>query len=147
MPSVKWESGSVSTVLDSGANSLADDANAISSEINNTADLYLFNDVELYTAALAYTPAAGSVVELYLVESLDGTNYEDGGSSIDPPATNLVGIFNIRAATAAQRHVIRQVPIPPLKYKYVIINKTGGTLAASGNTLKVIPYRYQTTTN
>jgi hypothetical protein len=145
MASVKWEAGSISTAMSTVLNSIADEANAISSEIDNTASVYLFNDVELYTAALAYaTPASGAVVELYLVEALDGTNYEDGNASIDPPAANLVGVFNIRASNAAQRHVLRQIPIPPTKYKYVVINKTGVTLAASGNTLKVLPFRYQT---
>lgn len=144
MASVKWEVGTISTVMTTGLDSLADEANAISSEIDNTSNLHLFDDVEWVHAALGYTPAAGSVIELYIVEALDGTNYEDGDASIDPPATNLVGVFNIRSTTSAQRHVIRQIPIPPFKFKYVIINKTGGTLASSGNTLKRLPYRYQT---
>ncbi len=144
MASVKWEVGSISTVMTTGLNSLADEANCISSEVDNTSNLYLFDDVEWTHASLGYTPAAGSVIELYIVLPLDGTNYEDGDASIDPPAANLVGVFNIRSATAAQRHTIRQIPIPPFKYKYVVINKTGGTLASSGNLLKRFPYRYQT---
>jgi len=144
MASVKWEVGSIATVLSSGLNSLADDGNALSSEIDNTTVLYLFDDVEWLHAALGYTPSAGAVIELYIVEALDGTNYEDGDASIDPPAANLVGVFNIRASTASQRHTLRQIPIPPFKFKYVVINKTGGALASSGNTLRRIPYRYQT---
>ena len=144
MASVEWETGSISTVISSGLNTLADDANAISSEIDNTSYVYLFNDVELYTSTLGYTPTAGAAVELYLVEALDGTNYEDGDASIDPPAANLVGVFNIRISTAIQRHVMRQIPIPPAKYKYVVINKIGTSMAASGNTLKVVPFRYKT---
>jgi|688.fasta_scaffold75129_6 hypothetical protein len=144
MAVIKWEASAVNTILTTGMNSLADEGNAISSEINNTANLYLFDDVELYTNTLGYTPAAGSVVELYQVVALDGTNYEDGDATIDPPASNLVGVFNMRATTVAQRHTIRMIPAPPLKYKYVVINKTGGALNASGNTLKNVQYRYQT---
>lgn len=144
MASVKWEVGSITTVITTGLNSLADEGNAISSEVDNTSGLYLFDDVEWLHATLGYTPSAGAVIELYIVEALDGTNYEDGDASIDPPAANLVGVFNIRASTASQRHTLRQIPIPPFKFKYVVINKTGGTLASSGNTLKRLPYRYQT---
>jgi hypothetical protein len=145
MASVKWESGTNSTIMTTALNSLADAAHALSDEIDNTTVLYLFDYVEWYNAALGYTPAAGSVMELYLIRAkVDGTGFEDGDASTDPPATNLVGTFNIRAATAAQTHVIRQIPIPPSKFKYLVINSTGGTLPASGNTLRRVPYRYQT---
>lgn len=145
MTSVKWEPGSYATVMTTELNNLADSGQAISSEIDNSSTLYLFDDVEWYNAALGYTPVTGAVVELYLIRiDLDGAGYEDGDASIEVPATNLVGVFNIRANTAAQKHVIRQIPIPPSKYKYVIHNLTGGTLPASGNTLRVQPYRYQT---
>lgn len=144
MASIKWEVTSTSTILSTGLNSLADATNAISSEINNTTNLYLFDDVELYTGTFGSAPAVGSVVELYLVTAFDGTNYEDGDATIVPPAANLVGVFNIRDSTSAQRHVIRMIPTPPLKYKYVVINKTGQTFNASGNTLKLLQYRYQT---
>lgn len=144
MASVKWESSSISTILTTGMDNLVDEGNAISSEIDNTSNLYLFCDVELYTDSMGYAPVAGAVVELYLIEALDGTNYEDGDASIDPPATNLVGVFNMRSSTLAQRHTLRQIPIPPLKHKFVVINKTGQTLASSGNILRVLPYRYQT---
>lgn len=143
MASIKLATTSASTVITTGLNSLADDANAISSELNNATNLYLFDDVELYTAALGYSPSAGAAIELYLVEALDGTNYEDGDASIDPPSTNLVGVFLLRSTTSAQRHVIRQVSLPPTKYKYVIINKSGGALAASSNTLKVKSFYYE----
>lgn len=144
MASVKWEVGTISTVITTGLNALADEGNALSSEIDNTASLFLFDDVEFFHGTLGYAPADGAVIALYIVQALDGTNYEDGNASIDPPASNLVGVFNIRSATSAQRHVLRQIPIPPFKFKYVVINETGGTLPATGNTLKRIPYRYQT---
>lgn len=145
MASIKWEAGSDSSVITTGLNSLANDANAVSSEIDNTTDLYLFDDVEWNNATLGYTPSAGAVVELYIAQiQLDGTGYEDGDDgTIDPPASNLVGVFNIRESTAAQTHILRQIPIPPDKFKYVVINKTGGTLPSSGNTVRRRPYRYQ----
>jgi len=144
MASIQWERGTESTVLDTTLNSLANDANKLSGEIDNSTALYLFDDVELRTNTLGYTPTAGAVVELYIIQiELDGVGYEDGDDSIDPPATNLVGVFNIRSSTAAQVHIIRQIPIPPDKFKYLVINKLGGAFASSGNTLKRQPYRYQ----
>lgn len=147
MPSVKWELGAVSTVLTTELNSLADDANAISAELDNTgaSNGWLFDDVEWHHETLGYTPSTGAVIELYIIQrELDGTGYEDGDASIDPPSSNLVGVFNIRASTSAQTHILRQIPIPPDRFKYLVINKTGGTMPSSNNTLKRTPYRYQT---
>lgn len=145
MASVKWEAGSYANVMTTELNSLADNARAISGEIDNSSVLYLFDDVEWYNAALGYTPSTGAVVELYLIRvDLDGTDYEDGDASIVPPASNLVGVFNIRANSAAQKHILRQIPIPPSKFKYLVVNLTGGALPSSGNTVRRQPYRYQT---
>jgi hypothetical protein len=124
---------------------MANGARVLSDEIDNLTGLYLFDDVEWYHAATGFTPAVGAVIELYLIRvDLDDSGYEDGDASIEPPASNLVGVFNIRASTAAQKHIIRQIPLPPANYKYLVVNLTNGTLAASGNTLRRQPYRYQT---
>lgn len=146
MASVKWEIGSSATVLTTELNSMANNAKVISSGLDNTSGLYLFDDVEWAHASTGFTPTAGAVIELYIIRGyVDGTsNYEDGDASTDPPASNLVGVFNIRATTSAQRHILRQIPIPPSLFKYLVINKTGGTLPSSSNTLKRVPYRYQT---
>jgi hypothetical protein len=144
MASVKWEAGTDSTVATTALNSLADDGRAVSDEIDNSTDLYLFDDVQLYTNTFSSAPSAGAVVELYaILEELDGTGYEDG-SAEDPPSSNLVGVFNIRAVTSAQTHILRHVPIPPQAFKYVVINRTGQAMNASGNILSRKPYRYQT---
>lgn len=146
MASVKWETGTDTTVMSAELNSLADLAQAVaSSAYDNSTGLYLFADVEWKNAALGYTPSAGALIELYLIrEILAGGSYEDGDNSIAPPAANLVGVFNIRSSTAAQIHILRAIPIPPDSYKWLVINKTGGALASSGNTLRQKPLRYQT---
>jgi hypothetical protein len=143
MTSVKWDAGDYSSVATTTLNSLANNGQAISDEIDNSWDLYLFDDVELHTETFGSAPSSGAVVELYaILADLDGTGYEDG-ESVVPPASNLVGVFNIRAVTNAQTHVLRHVPIPPSKFKYAVINKTGQAFAASGNTLRRRPYSYQ----
>ena len=145
MAIVKWESGSAANVLTTELNSLAQNAKKISAAIDNTSDLYLFDDVELLTGVFSSAPPSGAMVELYSIPSIDGTNYGEGSDTIAPPPSSLVGIFNIRAATASQRHIIRGIPVVPGKFKYLIINKSGQAFASSGNTLRRLPYRYQTT--
>lgn len=149
MASVQWEVGTVITHMSTELDALADDANAIGTSLidnSETADLYLFDDVEWHNSTMGYAPVTDAVIELYCVaQELDGVGMEDGDSTIDPPQVNLVGVFNMRATTGAQTHILRQIPISPGKYKYVVINKTGQELGANGNTLKVTPYRYQTT--
>lgn len=144
MASVKWEAGSDSTIATTALNSKADDARAVSDEVDNSTDLYLFDDVHIETGTFGVAPSSGAVIELYVIlEEFDGTGYEDGENE-DPPSTNLVGVFNYRAVTAAQSHVLRHIPIPPQKFKYVLINRTGQTTPSSGNKLIRRPYRYQT---
>lgn len=144
MASVKYEPGSTSTIMTTALDALATDENAIGSEIDNSTERYLFDDVELrIVEGYPGNFADGSGWDLYLVRNeLDGTGYEDGDDTIDPPAVNLVGVFE-NNGDATQVHILRQIPISPCKYKYVFINRSG-TMASSGNTLKIRPFRYQT---
>ena len=143
MVSVIYERGSVSTVLDTQLNSLGDDQNAISGEINNGAALEILDDVELVTAAVGYAFDAGAIVELFLVESVDGSTFADGDGTIDPASKTLVGVFRLRAETVAQRHVIHRIKLPANRFKYLIVQKTGQTWASSNNTLRRLPYKYR----
>lgn len=146
MASVKWEVGTDTTIISTELNSLADQGQAIASTAyDNSSNLYLFCDVEWHHEILGFTPSLGSLIELYLIREVLATgSFEDGDATIAPPAQNLVGIFNIRSTTAAQTHILRQIPVPADKWKWLVINKTGGTLASSGNTLRQKPLRYQT---
>ncbi len=145
MATIRQEVGSVNNHMTTELNSIVDSGNAIgSTDIDNSTSLYLYDDLELYTNTMTYAPSPGATIDVYLVQKLDGTNLEDGNASIDPPAANLVGVFNMRSVTTAQRHTLRMIPIPPGKYRYVLINNTGQTLASSGNILKYRSMRYQT---
>ena len=143
MASITYERGSISTVLSTELNSLADDASVISGEIDNSVDLCVFDDVEISVASVASAFDAGSVVELFLLEALDDTNFVDGDSTIDPASKTLVGVLPLRSETVAQRHVIRGIKLPANKFKYLVIQKTNQIWASSGNTLKRLPYKYR----
>lgn len=68
----------LNTVLSTGLNSPADDVGAVGPEIDNTTDGYNYDNFELYIASFDVVPSGGPVVELHIVEALDGDNYQDG---------------------------------------------------------------------
>ena len=138
--------GDVETILTTELNSLASGSIAVTGEIDNSAGKFTFDDVELYTGSAACTPGAILFAELFLIQSLDGTNFVDiDDGTNEPPVTMLVGRFEFRAtANSPNRHVIRGIPIPPDKYKYVLANETGWAFASSGNTLKRRPWVFNT---
>lgn len=135
----------INSVMTTELNSLANNARAISaaegSDATTAADL--FGDFEL-VVTFGVAPTLDTTVDLYLVRSADGTNYEDGDASVRPAAEAFVGSFQLRAVTTAQRMIIRDVPMPPGLWKAVILNNgTGQAFAASGNTLKVRTHNRQ----
>lgn len=138
MSTIKWEApGSIQTILGSGLNSLADGANETSPSISNdqAAELNLYMMLELYLAAPS-TRASDARVDLYLLPTVDGTNYAMGSDSIDPSPANWVGQFIPPADTTAVYLVIQKIEIPPVDFKLLLINETGVAFASSGNTLK-----------
>ncbi len=135
------------TVLDTGLNSLASGSGALSAAISNdgSGEFDLFADAEL-VVTYGTNPTDGNPVELWLVRQVDGTNYEDAAGGATPvyPRNGLVGIFSLQASTSGQRIVIPQIVIPPGDFKLLLVNKAGQTMAASGNTLKLLFYRFAT---
>lgn len=104
----------------------------------------LFADLEL-KVTFASAPTAGTVVELYLLPSIDGgTVYPDGSSSILPQSSLYVGGFAVRAVTTAQIMMIRGVALPPDAYKYLVQNTTNVAFPATGSTLRENTYLIET---
>lgn len=105
---------------------------APSAAIDNSTLLDLYDDLEL-VVSLAATAVANTLIEVYLIPTLDGTNYADAAAgTATPPAANLyVGGFPVRAVTTAQRMLLRGVPIPPYLFKYVLHNATAVAFTAT----------------
>lgn len=150
MASIRYEVASIVTLLDTELNSLANNGRAIdASSYANQTNLFLFGYFEL-NVTFGTAPTAGNLIELYLVPAPDGTNYDDGSSSIDPAYTTYAGGFPVRAVTTAQKIPLggpglpALISLPPLPFKALIINKSGQAFPSSGSTLKMVPYRYQT---
>lgn len=135
--------GTIATVLSTELNSLANNSYSAASAAqgSDTGAAEVYGDFELVIAS--FTPGSNPVVELYLIRSVDGTNYEDGGGSVAPSQDAYVGAFQITTGTSAKRAVLRDVPLPPGLWKAVVRNLAGAAFPASGNTLRVRPHSLQ----
>jgi len=115
----------------------------LSDAIDNSTNKYLIADWELVLGSAAFT-GTDSTLSLYIVPSVDGTNYGDwtGNVSTDEQENNqyFVNFWTTSGATEAQRLTIRNVLIPPGLYKVGVRNTSGVQLASSGNTLKWRPH-------
>lgn len=148
MTSIKWEAASIASLMTTELNSLANNAAALGVEYDNATNLYLYGLFELYVT-YGTNPTAGSTVDLYLIAAPDGTNYTQNstGAGGAAPMTTYVGGFPLLATTSAQRlqlgtHLM-PISLPPTKFKAFVVNKSGQAMAASGNTLKMVPHRFQ----
>lgn len=114
-------------------------------EINNSAFLDIFMDVSVSLGSI--TPGAGApTIGIYLVPlNQDGTSYGDGrfGSSAagPPPSAYFIGNIPCIASTAGVvTGIIRGIVIPFGRFKLVLHNNSGVTLASSANTVSYRTY-------
>lgn len=114
-----------------------------SDEIDNLTNLYAFVDLELVLGSAAYT-GTDSGMEIYLIPTVDGTNYPTwtGDVTTDQQANNIffVGFIPLTGTTAAQRGTLLRVALPNGKYRWGVRNRGNVTLAATGNTLSWRPH-------
>ena len=139
MPTVKNTRGTIKTALDTALNSMANNTNVLSSAVAfETADQGMrFVEGELLVT-FGTNPTANTAFSVWLLREIDGTNYEDGGTSVTPTRPPDM-IFTVRAVTTAQR-IIAVCDLPPGAPKALIRNDgTGQAIASSGNTLKLRP--------
>lgn len=122
------------------ANALTTELNAIaiggitgaSAAIDNTTALDLFYDFTLSLAAQGTARVAGAYVAVYIVQAVDGTNYD----AVLESTAEQVAFFSLDATVTARQLTRRDIPVPPGLFKFFAKNGTGQILAATGNTLK-----------
>lgn len=114
---VKWKAPTSRTSGISAA-SLNAGANLLGSEINNETNLDRYLNLEL-TWTCSTASVLNEVVEVYLLYAIDGTNYEDGGVSVDPIKVQI-SFFSDNGLTTAQKQAKVSIPIPPFKFKILI---------------------------
>lgn len=119
----------------------------LSDEIDNSTNKYLFADIEVYLGSMTAGTTGDEAIEIYIVPTVDGTNYPDwsGNSTADAQENNIYFVGSVpidQSGAATKRGVLRAVALPPGKFKMGVRNRTNATLAASGSTLKYRPYGY-----
>lgn len=141
--------GSLTAYLSTTLNSLANNTTDLGSTIiDNQTNKDLYIDLELVLASLDLSAQTNPVIEVYIIESIDGgTNYDQGDDATSdtdlyPSADKLLCTIGVRTANGAEaKYAIKTgLIITPSKFKLLVINKTGATLASSGNTLKYRTY-------
>lgn len=135
----KWTAPESIVTVTITINSTANGAQtAASSTIANGTDLYRWAEVELVLGSL--TPTGSPYVGVLLIQSLDGTNFEDLSTSA---LHAMVAALPFTTATGVKRIVSRPFPIPPLDFKLALQNQAGPALASSGNSLKLRRFNEQ----
>ena len=144
--------GSAATLLSTELNSLASSSGLTAGAISSVGGSSgLFNNVlaggglggyvrarfELVLAAPASALTAGTGAYVWFLNTVDGTNYEDGGSAVIPARKPDLFIA-VRAVSTSQRIDVSGV-LPSNAWYVLLAQNTGQTWAASGNTLKVMP--------
>ena len=138
----KWTRGTADSILTTELNSLANNTNVVkSTAMAPTSSEFTMVEVELYVT-FGSAPTANTAVSVWFLREIDGTNYEDGSSSIIPTRNPDV-VFGVRATTNPQR-MIKTCILPPGNFKPMVRNEgTGQAFAASGNTVKIRPVTLQ----
>ena len=139
MAELNWTArGSEVEYLTSELNALASAGNKLGAAINNSANRDLYMDVEIYIASLDLSAQVNPAVNIYLLPSMDDTNYDDGGDALDPTVDHLVAVVATVVADQVHRNTARMIVLPPGYFKLLIENVTGVPLPASGN---IVTYR------
>jgi hypothetical protein len=132
---VNWDSSpAITAYLTTELNTLANAARVIGGAIDNSANLNMYMDVEFVIDTQVSTRLAGCYIGVYLVTSVDGTNYGYGDATTQPPANALVCALQVDVAVTARRLTSKPFLIPPGKMMLVFENNTGYALKATGNT-------------
>jgi len=140
MATIKRIAGSSATIGTSALDSLAAGSSVLLTEYDNATNLWPVADFE-FVLDFASAPTDNAQMELWVVPAWDGTNYAAGDASVPARANLSIGALLVRNDAAAQRLVMRDVPIPACKFKLLIKNSTAQALAgSSANTVKIFPH-------
>jgi len=133
---VGWQ-GATSRSTGISSASINTGAGSLGSEIDNATNLDKWMSGEVVFTPSS-TPAEGDVWEIFNLLAVGGTNYEDGGTSVQPVRSPDASIA-VRTVSGQQRIAFRNVPIPPFKFKPLLWN--GMSYNATGVTLTIYTHK------
>lgn len=102
-----------------------------------------FADVAL-AITYASAPTAGTkVAELYILPTVDGTNYAAIDAQFQAQLSLLVATFESRnpSTTVLEYLIAPGISLPPGLFKWIVKNTSGQNFGATGNSLKMRPYK------
>lgn len=116
-----------------------------SDEIDNSTNKYFSVDLRIVLASAAFV-GTNSGIEIYLIPSVDGTNYPTwvGDTATDQQSNSpfQVAFVPTTGTTAAQAMVYLNIELPSGKYRWGVRNRGGIGLNSSGNTIYWRPHSY-----
>lgn len=120
----------------------------LSDEVDNSTNKYAFADIDLALGSAAFS-GSDAGIEVYIVPTVDGTNYPDwtGNSTADAPgqSRHYATFLPVSGSTSAKRTVSsaqEDIALPQGKFKFGLRNRGNVTLAGSSNTLYWRPKSY-----
>ena len=141
---IKYEvPAAIQTYLSTDLNALADNDSFIGAKIDNGANGENAMYIALELTLAEQAGARDGPVNVYLVASLDDTNFSYGDSAFLLDAGTLIESFALDAAVTARIVVRTNIRIPPLDFKLILSNVSGQAFAATGNTLKYRIYSHE----
>lgn len=100
--------------------------------------------MNLEVAMAAFSPGVSGYLTLWRIDSVDGTNFADGDTTNGAPAGTPIWVRGvITGTTVTRRAVFSGIVLPSTKFKFLLQNNTGATMAASGNTMSYTVYTPQ----
>lgn len=143
----KWASNPGWTAVTISLNSLANGSAIMAgADIDNSANLDIFMDIQFALASAAFVSPAFLGVYLYPLNQ-DGVTYGDGrftsAAAAVPPASYYAAAVKLVQATQAQVGGATRIIIPPGIFRPVVFNQGGVALAGSGNSMYYRPYNRQ----
>lgn len=130
----KAYTAAIASVLTTELNSLANiTASGASAAIDNGTALDLVADITVTVATQASARSAGATIVIYIIQALDGTNYDD----VNINCAAVFATVPFDAATTARQVSRANRDVPPGLFKLFAYNNTGQALAASGNLLEI----------
>jgi hypothetical protein len=102
--------------------SVAHAAGYLGSEIDNSTNKDTLCAIQV-TWTLAATPTAGEPLYVYILYAIDGTNYEDGGTALQP-RKGPEACIGVPANATANVETRIDIPLAPFKFKLLVWNGT-----------------------